>query len=152
MLVDQSLLPAFSTAPPTMLASWDHDLSTAEEEEASPLMFRVQELCKTITRIKLVSTYVWRRVWPLRRRAHPLWRYEGCLDVTRMSATELSGHEFHGYVKHITGISSVDIASFDFSVFPYGHGTPIPEVFFDLLLAPFFYSSSWQYFLPYAFD
>ena len=129
VLVDQNLLLAFFTASPEMLESWDHVLSTTEEEEASSLMFRVQEMRRAVTGIQLVSTYVYRRVCPLRQRAHPLWRYEGCLDVTRMSPIELSGHGFHGCVKHITGISPVDIASFDFSVFSYGLGTPIPEVF-----------------------
>lgn len=128
-------IACFFDCPSRMLVSWEHDLSIAEEEEASSLMLRVQELRKAITGIQLVSTYVRRRVWPLRQQVHPLWRYEGCLDATRMSATELSGHEFHDYVKHITGISPVDIAFFDFSVFPYGLGTPIPEVLFDFLLA-----------------
>ena len=136
--VDQEVRPLFSTGKYIMKTkAWQHSLSTKEKEEASLLMVKVAGLLKTVTGLQLISTFVKRRVWPLQQRAHPLWRYEGPLDVTRMSDAALAGHVFHDHVKYITSVKPDDVASFDFSVFPFSLGTPLPEVTVQLLFSEF---------------
>ena len=63
----------FSTAAFTRTKAWDHQLSAEEMEEASPLLARIGGMLDKVRGIHLIATFVKRRVWPLRARAHPMW-------------------------------------------------------------------------------
>ena len=81
--VDQEGVLPFSTAG--ILArtnACDHPLSAGETAEAAPLLSKIGELLSSVTGVHLIATFVKMRVWPLRARVHPMWEYEGALDVT----------------------------------------------------------------------
>ena len=97
-------------------------------EEARPLLTRIDGLLDKVTGIHLIATFVKRRVWPLRARAHPMWEFEGAGDSTRMSPEELSRNELVNHVRHITNLTTGDKCDVDCPIEPYGAENPLPEV------------------------
>ena len=127
--IDQDVRPAFSTGrTPVKTKAWEHSLSTEEKEEAAPLVEKIRKLLGTVTGVQLMSTFIKRRVWPLQQRAHPMWRYEGPLDATRMSNVELSPNELDAHVKYITSIKADEVIDFNSSIAPFGLENALPEV------------------------
>jgi hypothetical protein len=127
--VDQVVLPEFSTEkPPQKTVAWDHPISAAEAQEASPLLNHLTKLLKIVPGIQLIATFMKMRVYPIRLRAHPMWQYEGPLDTSRMSAVELSEKELGALVKKITSIKASEKLNLKFSHVPYGPNNALPEV------------------------
>jgi len=126
--VEQDGVAAYSTAAFAKTKAWDHQLSVEEMEEVAPLLTRIGEMLDRMTGIHLIATFVKRRVWPIRARAHPMWEYAGADDVTRMHAEELSTNELLGQVRHITNLSSSHKCDVNCPIEPYGLENPLPEV------------------------
>ena len=126
--VEQDAAAPFSTAAFTRTKAWDHQLSAEEMEEASPLLARIGGMLDKVTGIHLIATFVKRRVWPIRARAHPMWEYEGAGDITRMNPEELSRSELLMHVRHITNLTTGDTCNVDCPVAPYGLENPLLEV------------------------
>ena len=127
--VDQEGVPPFLTAG--ILArtnAWDHPLSAEEKAEAAPLLSKIVELLSSVTGVHLITTFVKMRVWPLRARAHPMWEYEGALNVTRMNKDELSKSELVSHVRSITSTKSSEPCNVECPVIPYGAERPLEEV------------------------
>ena len=108
--------------------AWDHQLTSAEEAEAAPLLGKIDELLGSMTGVHLIATFVKMRVWPLRARAHLMWAYEGVQDSSRMSTEELSKNELVAHVRSITSLRSSDPCNVDCPVTPYGAEKPLEEV------------------------
>ena len=126
--VEQDAAAPFSTAAFTRTKAWDHQLSAEEMEEARPLLTRIDGLLDKVTGIHLIATFVKRRVWPIRARAHPMWEYEGAGDITRMNPEELSRSELLTHVRHITNLTTGDTCNVDCPVAPYGLENPLLKV------------------------
>ena len=92
------------------------------------MLTRIDGMLDKITGLHLIATFVKRRVWPLRARAHPMWEYEGACDITRMNAEELSRSELLTHVRHITNLTIGDTCNVDCPVAPYGLENPLLEV------------------------
>ena len=126
--IEQDGVAAYSTTAFAKTKAWDHQLSVEEMEEVAPLLTRIGEMLDRMTGIHLIATFVKRRVWPIRARAHPMWEYAGADDVTRMHAEELSTNELLGQVRHITNLSSSHKCDVNCPIEPYGLENPLPEV------------------------
>ena len=133
--VEQDAAAAFSTAAFARTKAWDHQLSDEELAEAEPLLSQIGGLLDKVTGVHLIATFVKRRVWPIRARAHPMWQYEGPNDATRMSPEELSRNELLAHVRSITNLTAADPCNVDCSITPYGMENPLLEVcgLYDLL-------------------
>jgi len=125
---EQEGVANFSAAAFVRTKAWDHQLSAEELAEAAPLMTRIDEMLGTVTGIHLIATFVKRRVWPIRARAHPMWEYEGASDSTRMSPEELSRNELLSHVRSITNLTQDKPCNVDCPVAAYGLENPLLEV------------------------
>ena len=127
--VEQDKVAKFLTATSFVKTkAWNHQLSAEELTEAKPLLSRIGSLLDEITGVQLMATFLKRRVWPIRARAHPMWQYEGVLDSSRMSQEELSKNELVTHVRSITSLKASDPCNVDCPVTPYGVDNPLPEV------------------------
>ena len=126
--VKQDAATPFSTAAFAKTKAWDHQLSAEEMAEAGPLMTQIGNMLDKVTDIHLIATFVKRRVWPIRARAHPMWQYEGAHDYTRMSPEELSKNELLAHVRSITNLTAADPCNVDCPIAPYGLENPLLQV------------------------
>ena len=92
------------------------------------MLTRIEGLLDKVTGIHLIATFVKRRVWPIRARAHPMCEYEGAGDITRMNPEELSRTELLTHVRHITNLTTGDACNVDCPVAPYGLENTLLEV------------------------
>ncbi|PNT67110.1 hypothetical protein BRADI_3g21094v3 [Brachypodium distachyon] len=134
---DQSL-PAFSIKKKTKkTAAWSHELTPAEESEATPLMAKMHSLMgQRLTGVHLLALFLKMRIQPLQARVHPMWSFEGPGDPTRVNAEELSLNKLESRVRRLTTLIDATPGKIDSPVVPYGLDRPREERLEDPLSQP----------------
>ena len=93
---------------------------------------RVVELRRTpgleVSGLQLIAIFVKRCVQPIQFRAHPMWRFEGVDDPTRVLHEQFSSIELESRVQRITKIGQKDQCLLECPVRPFAADNPLPEV------------------------
>ena len=98
-------LPPYSDVRLANSKGWNPRLTTAEKEQALPLMREIVRLKRNgLNAMDLIALYVTRRIQPLQARARGMWAYTGSYDDTRYNNTEMLQEEFEQTMKIITGV------------------------------------------------
>ena len=112
--------------------AWRHELTAAEEADVAPLYRRVVELRRTagleVSGLQLIALFVKRCIQPIQFRPHPMWRFEGAQDPTRVLHEEFSSIELESRVHRITKLGQKDKCLLECPVRPFAADNPLPEV------------------------
>ena len=76
----------------------------------------------------LIRTWLRRRVQPLQARVHPMFRWTGVDDVTRMSAEGISAGEVDKRVRLVTKYTTKEVLPGELVVPPFDASNPPTEV------------------------
>ncbi|PNT67169.1 hypothetical protein BRADI_3g22044v3 [Brachypodium distachyon] len=93
------------------LKSWNHELTTEEDAEATVLLRQVVELQQTPEKE--------RRIQPIQARVHSMWEYSGPSDSTRVYAQELSDEDLLTRVRVVTR-KEITLEDLESPLPPYG--------------------------------
>ncbi|KAJ1292122.1 hypothetical protein BS78_02G368200 [Paspalum vaginatum] len=92
--------PVFTSGAPTKRAEWEWGRDERHANQVELLLERIDTLRRRwLTSTKLVYTFLYRRVQPLRLRQHGIWGYIGIGDPDRSLPNELSPEEGLGTIK-----------------------------------------------------
>jgi hypothetical protein len=130
-------------------ASWAHELTEEEMTITQPLMEKIRQLRATpekeVSGLKLIRTFIERRIQPLAAQAHCMWDYTGRRDPNRFSSDELREAKIDDGVCAVTSLKKKSIVPKNFSTEAFSKSHPRTEVcvfcsltgFFRLLISSF---------------
>ncbi|KQK04340.1 hypothetical protein BRADI_2g13072v3 [Brachypodium distachyon] len=134
---DPSLLAFSIKKKKKKTAAWSHELTPAEESEATPLMAKMHFLMgQGLTGVHLIALFLRMRIQPLQARVHPMWSFEGPGDPTRVNAEELYLNELESRVQRLTTLIDVTPGKIDSRVVAFGPDRPREKGFEDPLSQP----------------
>ncbi|WVZ75398.1 hypothetical protein U9M48_023451 [Paspalum notatum var. saurae] len=103
--------PIFTGAAPSKLKQWEWGRDKKHANQVDLLLEKIGAFRRRdLTNAKLVSTFLRRRVQPLRLRCLPMWEYIGSADPDRCSIEEFTPEEVRLLLTAITdGASSASL-------------------------------------------
>jgi hypothetical protein len=89
---------------------------------------------KELSGLKLICTFIERRVQPLAAQAHCMWDYTDCRDPTRISSDELKEAKIDDGVRTVTSLKKKSIVLKVFGAVAFSKSHPRTEVLLLCLL------------------